>query len=138
MLSYYYLREILLGFSFSFIYLFWLHCVHCCMKTFSSCSEQGLLFLVMCGVSLPWHLCCRETGSLAPARAEYRLSGCLAQAPAVVAHGLSCSMACGTLLDQGSNLWPLHWQVDFYPVYHQGRPGFVCLFLLFVISFRIF
>ena len=30
----------------------------------------------------------------------------------VVAHGLSCSAACGIFLDQGLNLCPLHWQVD--------------------------
>ena len=30
----------------------------------------------------------------------------------VVVHGLSCSVACGILPDQGSNPRPLHWQVD--------------------------
>ena len=29
----------------------------------------------------------------------------------VVVHGLSCSAARGIVLDQGSNLCPLHWQV---------------------------
>ena len=29
-----------------------------------------------------------------------------------VAHGLSCSAACGIFPDQGSNLCPLHWQAD--------------------------
>ena len=45
----------------------------------------------------------------------------------VVAHGLSCSTACGVFPDQGSNLCLLHWQADSYPVYHQGSPG-LCLF----------
>ena len=31
---------------------------------------------------------------------------------AVVACGLSCPMACGIFLDQGSNPCPLHWQVN--------------------------
>ena len=31
----------------------------------------------------------------------------------VVAHGLSCSAACGIFPDQGLNPRPLHWQVDF-------------------------
>ena len=31
---------------------------------------------------------------------------------AVVAHGLSCSTACGIFPDQRSNLCPLHWQAD--------------------------
>ena len=30
----------------------------------------------------------------------------------VVVHGLSCPVACGIFLDQGLNLWPLHWQAD--------------------------
>ena len=32
----------------------------------------------------------------------------------VEAHGLSCSVACGIFLDQGSNLCLLHWQADLY------------------------
>ena len=39
-----------------------------------------------------------------------------------VVHGLTCSMACGILLDQGSNPCCLHWQVDSYPLYHLGSP----------------
>ena len=35
-----------------------------------------------------------------------------ARGSVVVAHGLSCSAARGILLDQGSNLCPLHWQAD--------------------------
>ena len=38
----------------------------------------------------------------------------------VVAHRVSCPKACGIFLDQGSNPCPLHWQVDSYPLYHQG------------------
>ena len=33
-----------------------------------------------------------------------------------------CSTACRLFLDQGSNPCPLHWQVDSYPLYHQGNP----------------
>ena len=40
----------------------------------------------------------------------------------VVAHGPSCSMACGILPDQGSNPCPLHWQADSQPLRHQGSP----------------
>ena len=51
---------------------------------------------------------------------------------AVVQCGLSCSMACGVHLDQGSNLCPLHWWADSYPLCHQGSPKcshfFFCLF----------
>ena len=37
----------------------------------------------------------------------------------VVVPGLSCPVACGIFLEQGSNLWPLHWQVDSQPLDHQ-------------------
>ena len=56
----------------------------------------------------------------------------------VVVPGLSCSTACGIFLDQGLNPCPLHWQVDFYPLHHQGSPyiaGFY--FLIFCRSFYI-
>ena len=40
----------------------------------------------------------------------------------VVAHGPSCSTACGIFPDQGSNPCPLHWQADSQPLCHQGSP----------------
>ena len=40
----------------------------------------------------------------------------------VVAHGPSCSAACGILPDQGSNPCPLYWQADSQPLCHQGSP----------------
>ena len=40
-----------------------------------------------------------------------------------VAHGPSCSAACGILPDQGSNPCPLHWQADPQQLCHQGSPG---------------
>ena len=40
----------------------------------------------------------------------------------VVAHGPSCSAACGILPDQGLNPCPLHWQADSQPLHHQGSP----------------
>ena len=42
--------------------------------------------------------------------AEHRPQG--PRASVVAAHGLSCPMAYGISLNQGSNLCPLHWQVD--------------------------
>ena len=39
-----------------------------------------------------------------------------------MAHGISCSVACGTLLDQGSNPCLWHWQADSLPLSHQGSP----------------
>ena len=40
----------------------------------------------------------------------------------LLAHGLSCSLACGIFLGQGSNPCLLHWQADSYPLCHQGSP----------------
>ena len=42
-----------------------------------------------------------------------------------MAHGLSCSAACGIFPDQGSNLCPLPWQADSQPLCHQGSPEFL-------------
>ena len=61
------------------------------------------------GLSLSWPLLLRSTGS--------RRAGSV-----VVAHGPSCSTACGIFPDQGSNLCPLHWQADSQPLCHQGSP----------------
>ena len=51
---------------------------------------------------------------------------------AAVAHGPSCSAACGILPDQGSNPCPLHRQADSQPLRHQGSPECILLFLLFL------
>ena len=47
----------------------------------------------------------------------------------IVAHGPSCSTACGIPPDQGSNPCPLHRQADSQPLHHQGSP--IILFLIF-------
>ena len=49
----------------------------------------------------------------------------------VVAHGPSCSAACGIFPDQGSNPRPLHWQADSQPLRHQGSPNLFVLNHLF-------
>ena len=61
------------------------------------------------GLSLSRPLLLRSTGS--------RRTGAV-----VVAHGPSCSVACGIFPDQGSNPCPLHWQADSQPLRHQGSP----------------
>ena len=42
---------------------------------------------------------------------------------AVVAHGLSCSRACGIFLDQGSKSCLRHWQANSLPLSYQGSPA---------------
>ena len=58
-----------------------------------------------------------------------------------VAHGLSCSLACGIFLDQGLNLCLLHWQVDSLPLSHRGSPCFFLLkcgyFILVLLGFQV-
>ena len=61
------------------------------------------------GLSPSWPLLLHSTGS--------RCAGSV-----IVAHGPSCSMACGIFPDQGSNPCPLHWQADSQPLRHQGSP----------------
>ena len=80
--------------------------LHCCVRAFSQCRVQGLPSCCS-GSSLWWDLVvCRpcSTGLV------------------VVVHGVSCPKACGIFPDQLSNLCPPHWQVESYPLYHQGRP----------------
>ena len=59
------------------------------------------------GLSLSWPLLLQSTGS--------RRAGSV-----VVAHGPSCSAACGIFPDQGLNPCPLHQQADSQPLRHQG------------------
>ena len=82
-------------------------------------SVRGLSFLVAAsgghsssrcaGLSLSRPLLLRSTSS--------RRTGSV-----VVAHGPSCSAACGIFPDQGSNPCTLHWQADSQPLRHQGSP----------------
>ena len=46
------------------------------------------------------------------------------QASVIVAHELSCSVTCDMLPDQGSNQRLLRWQVESYPLHHQGSSSF--------------
>ena len=70
------------------------------------------------GLSLSRPLLSRSTSS--------RRAGSVA-----VAHGPSCSVACGIFPDQGSNTCPLHWQADSQPLRHQGSPIFLFLIIIF-------
>ena len=59
------------------------------------------------GLSLSWPLLLWSTSS--------RCAGSV-----VVAHGPSCSAACGIFPDQGPNPCCPHWQADSQPLRHQG------------------
>ena len=77
-----------------------------CARAFLVVVRGGLLCVECTGFSLHWLLFLRSTGR--------RCTGSV-----VVVHRLSCSAACGIFPDQESNLSPLHWQADSYPLYHQ-------------------
>ena len=76
------------------------------------------------GLSVSWPLFLRSTGS---SRAG----------SAAVAHGPSCSAACGIFPAQGSNPCPLHWQADSQPLHHQGSPQSYVLMSDFLILLSI-
>ena len=98
-------------FIYLFIYL-WLCCVFISVRGLSVVAASGAHSSSRCaGVSLSWPLLLRSTGS--------RRAGSV-----IVAHGPSCSAACGIFPDQGSNPCPLHWQADSQPLRHQGSPCF--------------
>ena len=100
-------------FFFNFIYLFiylWLCWVFVSVRGLSLVAASGGHSSSRCaGLSLLWPLLLRSTGS--------RHAGSV-----VVAHGPSCSAACGIFPDQGSNPCPLHRQADSQPLRHQGSP----------------
>ena len=96
-------------FNYLFIYL-WLCWVFVSVRGLSLVVAGGGHSSSWCvGLSLSWPLLLRSTGS--------RRAGSV-----IVAHGPSCSTACGILPDQGSNPCPLHWQADSQPLRHQGSP----------------
>ena len=92
-----------------FIYL-WLCWVFVSVRGLSPVAASGGHSSSRCaGLSLSRPLLLRSAGS--------RRAGSVA-----VAHGSSCSAACGIFPDQGSNPCPLHWQADSQPLRHQGSP----------------
>ena len=98
-----------INFFLIFIY-FWLCWVFVSVWGFSLVAASGGHSSSRCaGLSLSRPLLLWSTGS--------RRAG-----SAAVAHGPSCSAACGIFPDQGSNPCPLHWQADSQPLRHQGSP----------------
>ena len=101
------------NFYLLFIYYvyFWLCWVFVSVRGLSLVAASGSHSSSWCaGLSLSRPLLLRSTGS--------RHAGSV-----VVAHGPSCSAACGIFPDQGSNPCPLHWQADSQPLRHQGSPS---------------
>ena len=102
---FFFFKKEFLYFYYSFIYLFLAVLgLRFCARAFSSCRKQGSLFIAVHGPLLLRSTDSRRAGSV------------------IVAHGPSCSTACGIFPDQGSNPCPLHWQADSQPLRHQGSP----------------
>ena len=98
--------------TYLFIY-FWLCWVFVSVRGLSLVVASGGHSSSRCvGLSLSWPLLLRSTNS--------RRAGSV-----VVAHGPSCSTACGIFPDQGLYPCPLHWQADSQPLRHQGSPSHV-------------
>ncbi|XP_069900718.1 zinc finger protein 705A-like isoform X2 [Globicephala melas] len=70
-------------------------------------KDTSTIIPLYAGLSLLWPLPLRSTGS-----------GCAGSA--AMAHGPSCSAACGIFPDRGTNPCPLHRQADSPPLRHQG------------------
>ena len=107
-----YIYFIFFFFKYLFIYLFylWLCWVFVTVRGLSLVVASGDHSSSRCaGLSSSWPLLLWSTGS--------RRAGSV-----TVAHGRSCSAACGIFPDQGSNPCPLHWQADSQPLRHQGSP----------------
>ena len=88
--------------------------LHCCVGFPLVAVSEGLSLVAMCRLRL----------AAASLGAEHRLSGTEAQwvqhvGPGVVAHGLSCSTACGIFLYQGLNPRLLRRQKESLPLDHQ-------------------
>ena len=69
---------------------------------------HGLSLVAASGATL----CCGARASDCGGLSCCGARGLGTQASVVVAHGLSCSAACGIFPDQGSNPCTLHWQAD--------------------------
>ena len=101
-------------FSFSFFEIlfiyFWLCWVFISVRGLSPVGASGGHSSLWCtGLSLSQPLLLWSTGS--------RHAGSV-----IMAHGPSCSAACGIFPDQGSNPCPLHWQADSQLLRHQESP----------------
>ena len=89
---------------------------------FSSFGEQGLLSICRTGAShCGGFSCCRAqvlgAWVAVPVTPALQRTGSI-----IVVYRLSCPLARGIFLDQGSNLCLLRWQEDSLPVSLQGSP----------------
>ena len=106
--------------SFLFV-CFWLGWVFVAVCSLSLVVVSGICSPGACrGFSLRWRPLLWSTSSRARGLQELRLlRSCRTW--------LSCPIACGITLDQGSNPYPLHCKVDSQPLDRQGSPCFILI-----------
>ena len=86
--------------------------LRCCAQAFLQLQRAGATLCCGAWASHCSGFSCCGARALG-VRASVVVSRGLQSAGSVaVAHGLSCSVACGIFPDQGSNPCPLHWQAD--------------------------
>ena len=142
---FHFLVQALFGFFWFFFLHLWLSFnllaysfilgLHCCTWAFSGCREWRLLCVVVHSSLTAAASLAAEHRFLVHKLQQLRLPGSRAWAQELWFEDFSCSMLCGIFPDQGSNLCPLHWQVDSYPLHHWGSPSGCLSFLFFVHSF---
>ena len=108
----------------------------CFVLAFSSYGEWGLVFVVVCGLLLAEASLAVEHGLQAHRLQQLQHTGSVLVAcrllstdSVAVVHRLSCFAARGIFLDQGSNLCPLHWQADSFPLHYREIQN--CFFFFF-------
>ena len=108
-------------FIYLFIYFMAVLGLRFCVRAFSSGGKCGPFLIAVRGPPI----------IVASLGAEHRLqtrrlsscgTGSRRAGSVVVAHGPSCSAACGIFPDQGPNPCALRWQADSQPLRHQGSP----------------
>ena len=109
----------LLFYFYLFIYFFFINLFYLWL-CWVFVSVRGLSLVVASG----GHSSSRCAGLSLSRPLSLRSTGSRRAGSAIVAHGPSCSAACGTFPDQGSNPCPLHRQADSQPLRHQGSPLF--------------
>ena len=99
-----------LSFKNNFIYLYFIF----------GCAVFLLLYGPFCSCDVWVSLCsdfpCCRVQFLERGASVVAAPGLQSIDSVVMAHGLSCSTACGIFLNQELKLWPLHWQVDSLPL----------------------
>ena len=99
-LKYLFIYLVALGLIYLFIFIFIFGCVG------SSFLCEGFLQLRQAGATLH----CGAWASSLSRPLLLRSTGSRRAGSVIVAHGPSCSAACGIFPEQGSNLGPLHWE----------------------------